>query len=108
MKKVLLYIAVISTLLFTGCANMSSSDMTSKITDVKEALQIAQTKYAEAHKKGVAWKNTKAKLMAAKDFAKKGENSRALVEAKEAIYEATQALLQSKEAEKTWRLAVPQ
>lgn len=114
MKKVLLSITVAATFLLTGCANMYSSSASdksygsSKMTDVKKAISTAQMKYDEVHKQGIAWQKTKAKIKKAKEFAKKGKDAEALAQANEAIYEADQAMIQSIEAEKTWRLAMPQ
>jgi hypothetical protein len=109
MKKILLYIAVVITFLFTGCAGgMGSYGSSSEITDVKEAISTAEAKYMVVHKEGIAWQKTKAKITKAKEFAKKGDDAKALAFANEAIYEADQAAIQSKEADKTWRNAVPQ
>jgi len=108
MKKALLYIAVVTTFLFTGCAGMNGYGASSEITDVKQAISTAEAKYAEVHKQGIAWQKTKAKITKAKEFAAKGEDAKALAQANEAIYEADQAMIQSEEAEKTWRAAVPQ
>ena len=108
MKKALLYIVVVTTFLFTGCANMNGYGASSEMTDVKQAISTAEIKYAEVHSQGIAWKNTKKRIKKAKEFAAKGEDAKALAQANEAIYEANQAMMQSEEAEKTWRAAVPQ
>ncbi len=107
MKKILLSITVVA-LLMSGCANTSPSTQTAQITDVKEAISTAETKYAEVHKQGIAWQKTKAKIKKAKEFAAAGKDKEALAQANEAIYEADQATMQSAEADKTWRSAVPQ
>lgn len=108
MKKVLLSITVAATFLLTGCGNMYSSNTSAEITDVKQAIKTAQMKYDKVHADGIAWQKTKAKVTKAKELAAKGEDAKALALANEAIYEADQATMQSEEAEKTWRSAVPQ
>jgi len=108
MKKVLLYIAVVTTFLFTGCTGMNGYGSSSEITDVTKVISTAEAKYAVVHKQGIAWQKTKKKISKAKELAKQGKDKEALAFANEAIYEADQAMIQSKEADKTWRLAVPQ
>ncbi|MDA7847984.1 hypothetical protein N8972_00650 [Sulfurospirillum sp.] len=102
MKKVLLSITVASTLLFTGCAHMGGYG-SSEMKSVDEVIKTAEVKYADVHEQGIAWQKTKAKITKAKKLV-----AEANALATEAIYEADQALMQSEEAEKTWRTAVPQ
>lgn len=108
MKKVLLSITVAVTFLLTGCANSYSNSASGEITDVKEAIKTAQMKYDKVHADGIAWQKTKAKITKAKELAAAGKDTQALAQANEAIYEADQATIQAAEAEKTWRLAMPQ
>lgn len=102
MKKVLLSITVASTLLFTGCAHMSGYG-SSEMKSVEEVIKTAEVKYTDVHEQGIAWQKTKAKITKAKKLVKEATDL-----ANEAIYEADQAAMQSEEAEKTWRTAVPQ
>ena len=108
MKKVLLSIGLATTFLLTGCTYTNGYSSSSEITDVAKAISTAEAKYAVVHKEGIAWQKTKAKITKAKEFAKKGNDKEALAFANEAIYEADQATMQSAEADKTWRAAVPQ
>lgn len=108
MKKVFLLITIAMTFLFTGCAGINGYSSSSEITNVAEAISTAEAKYAVVHKEGIAWQKTKSRITKAKELAKQGKDKEALALANEAIYEADQAAMQSKEADKTWRNAVPQ
>lgn len=108
MKKVLLSIGLATTFLLTGCTYTNGYSSDSKITDVNKAISVAEAKYRVVHEEGIAWQKTKAKITKAKELVKQGKDKEALAFANEAIYEADQASIQSKEADKTWRNAVPQ
>jgi len=108
MKKVLLSLTLAATFLLTGCATKSGDAASGNMKDVNEVIKTAQMKYDKVHADGIAWQKTKAKIKKAKEFAAKGEDAKAIALANEAIYEADQATIQSAEAEKTWRNAVPQ
>lgn len=76
--------------------------------EVKKALADAEAKYEEAKKQKVAWRYTHKRIADAKNAMSKGEYDKALKLAQEAYYESDQAIIQSQEAELTWKNATPQ
>ncbi len=102
MKKLIL-ISTITVAFLAGCA-MTNPYATNS---VDSAIANAQTKYNKAHSEMVAWKGTKKMLEKAKKLAK-SDPKKAIALANEAAYEASTALAQSAEFDKTWRSAVPQ
>lgn len=106
MKKLLL-LATTTLFLFSGCAQ-KGPDATSGMDDVSKAISLAEAKYNVVHKQEIAFQNTKSIIENAKKMLAEGKNKEALALANMAIYEADTALEESQEAEKTWRLAMPQ
>ncbi len=123
MKKRLLIAVGLSALLISGCSTKEEAKPAeTKTTEAKPALapqkateqevkttiEHAETKFTEAMKIKAAWRHTKKAINDAKAAMAKGEFDKALKLAKEAYYESDQAIIQSGEAELTWKNATPQ
>ena len=97
MKKIILFV-VTSAFLF------SSSITTDSVT---KALNDAKSKYSAAKSVGAAWKGSKKNLKKAGELLSAGKLKKALKLANKVSYSSYTALVQSKEADATWELAVP-
>lgn len=97
MKKIILLV-VTSIFLF-------ASSLTVDV--VTKAVDDAKAKYSAANAIGAAWKGSKKRLKKAEELLKKGDLKSALKLAKKVSYSSYTALVQSKEADATWELAVP-
>lgn len=104
MKKLILSVAA-AAFLFSGCAQMNSSNQGAS---AQELIKTAKMKYTQAHNEDVAWKETKSLIVKAEAMLKKSDDKKAIALAKEAIYQAETAMAESREYEKTWRQTVPQ